>query len=433
MIVPETADVVVIGGGIVGCATAYVLAVRGVSVAVCEKGRVAGEQSGRNWGWIRQQGRHPAELPMMAESMRMWRQLAERLGEDIGFEQGGCIFLARDRRELEEHAAWLPTAREFQLDTRLLTAGEMGGLIEDPGERWAGALYTPSDCRAEPEKASVAIARAAQEEGATVLAPCAVRGLDTEGGRVSAVVTEHGPIRTSRVVCAAGAWTSLFSGSLGIVVPQLKVTGTVARTARAPNITEGATWAKPVALRRRQDGGYTVALGNATEHPIVPASFRFFRKFLPTLRAAGKGVRLRLDGRFLEELATRRKWPLDQATPFESARARVLEPPPSHRILSEMRANLSRWFPQLAGIEFAETWAGMIETSPDGLPIISPVDGLEGYYVATGFSGHGFGLGPGAGRAIADMVCGNDPGLDMTPFRLGRFFDGTPIQPAHGI
>ncbi len=118
---PRAADVAIIGGGIVGCAAAYYLARDGVSVALFEKGRIAGEQSGRNWGWVRQQGRSPIELPLMMQSLRLWQALASELGEDIGFHQGGTLYLAEDAAQLETLSEWLGTAREHGLDTRLLT------------------------------------------------------------------------------------------------------------------------------------------------------------------------------------------------------------------------------------------------------------------------------------------------------------------------
>ena len=414
-----SADVVVIGGGIVGCSTAWFLARRGLRVVLCEKGRIAGEQSSRNWGYIRQQGRDEAEMPIMMESLRIWRGLEAETGEDVGFAQGGCLYLARTQKELESQAAWLPVAERHQLDTRVVTGGDLANLLDGADGRWAGALYTASDGRAEPAKATATIARAAQRAGATVLTNCAVRGLETEAGRVSAVVTERGAIRAPKAVCAAGVWSALFSGNLGVTVPQLKLRGTVARTAPAPEITGGNVWSPEIAIRRCDDGGYSVAHGGASIHPIVPDSFRFFRLFLGSYRADRAKLRLRLDGRFLDELATPRRWALDAPTPFE--KTRVLDPAPSPGILREIRTNLGRWFPQLAEVPFVETWGGMIEAAPDALPMIGEVEGLAGYYMATGFSGHGFGSGPGAGKVIADLVSGAPPAFDLSPFRLSRF------------
>lgn len=428
---PEAVDVVVIGGGIVGSSTAWFLAKDGHKVALCEKGRIGGEQSSRNWGFVRQQGRDPAEMPMIMESLRIWRGLEAEIGEDVGFVQGGCLYLAHDQKELDQRNKWLAVAEQYQIDTRSLNSAEIDALLEGSDGRWAGGTYTASDGRAEPAKAAPAIARAAGRNGAAVLTNCAVRGIETTGGKVSAVVTERGTIRTGTVVCAAGVWTSLFGGNLGIKIPQLKVLGTVARTAPAPNINDGAVWSPRIAIRRRDDGGYTVAHGGASIHSIVPDSFRFFSLFHGAFQADRASLRLVFDKRFFEELSTPRHWSNDEITPFE--KTRVLDPEPSTRVLREMRDGLKRYMPALGDIPFVETWAGLIEATPDALPVMSEDETIPGFFIATGFSGHGFGIGPGAGRAIAELVTGAPSIFDMSAFRLSRFFDGTPIKAGQAV
>src|SRR6187397_2243696 len=145
---PPAVDVAVIGGGIVGCSAAYFLARAGLSVAVFEKGRIAGEQSGRNWGWVRQQGRSPVELPLMMRSLQLWLELREELG-DIGFKQGGSLYLADDEAQLAALEEWLAVARQHDLDTRLLDAQQLMAVLRTDAQRWRGALYTASDARAE--------------------------------------------------------------------------------------------------------------------------------------------------------------------------------------------------------------------------------------------------------------------------------------------
>ena len=427
---PEAVDVAIVGGGIVGSSAAYFLAQQGVSAAVFEKGRIGGEQSGRNWGWVRQQCRSPVELPLMMESLGIWKSLAQALGEDVGFRQGGTLYLAEDEAQLAQLAEWLDVARAHALDTRILRGPELAGLFA-AGGRWAGALYTASDGRAEPSRATRAIARGAKAAGARVVSRTAVRGIETAAGRVSGVVTEHGRVATRAVVCAAGAWTRLFCGSLGIRVPQLPVLNSVARLPPGPDLLAGQAWSPAVAIRRRADGGYTVAHGHTSVHSLVPASFREAFKFLPAFRASVGSTRLRVGADFLRALATPARWPLDGESPFE--RERVLDPRPDARVLGEMRAALARWLPELAGLPFAETWGGMIEASPDILPIISPVERVGDFYVATGFSGHGFGIGPAAGRLVAGMVSGTADPATLAGFRLGRFFDGSPIVPGPAI
>ena len=428
---PLSADVVIIGGGIVGVCTAWFLARQGVDVVLCEKGHIAGEQSGRNWGWVRKQGRDVREMPMIVESLEIWRTLADEIGEDVGFVQTGCLFAASSDEELHDFSAWLPTAEDYGVDTRVVDADELRQLVPGSAVAWCGALYTASDGRAEPHKAAPAIARAAQREGATVLTACAVRGIDTEGGRVAAVVTEHGTIRTSTVLCAAGAWSSLFCRSLGIALPQLKVRGTVVRTAPAEKVLDGNVFDERLGIRRRQDGGYTVAHGTILDHSITPATLRFAFKFLPALRQEHKGLRLSLGRDFLDELRTPKRWSLDTASPFE--RTRVLDPEPNPDAIKGIRENLDIVFPGLRETEIVEAWAGMVETSPDVVPVIEEVESIPGFHIATGFSGHGFGIGPGAGKAIAGMLTGNDSGIDLSAFRLRRFFDGTPIRPQHSV
>ncbi len=419
--VPDTSDVVIVGGGIIGTAAAYYLARGGIDVTLCEKGRVAGEQSSRNWGFVRQQGRDPAEIPTIIESLRLWNGLAEEIGEDVGFTRAGALYLASTERQLARYEAWLEHARQYQLDTRLLSREEVRKALPGSRGEWVGGLHTPSDGRAEPALATPALARAARRQGATIVEQCAVRGLDTQAGRVSGVVTEHGRIAASTVLCAGGAWSSLFCARHGIVLPQLKVRSSVFRTAPAPLVSETAIWSQDVAFRRRQDGGYTVAHGSATEVPIVPDTLRWARSFMPSYRDERSRLRLRLDSRFLTELRTPRRWSLDGPSPFEATR--VNDPAPSQRILDQAARNLARLFPALAPVPVVESWAGLIDVTPDAVPVIAPVDELPGFHLATGFSGHGFGIGPAAGRLAAEMVSGIPTSIDRTPFRLERFFD----------
>jgi glycine/D-amino acid oxidase-like deaminating enzyme len=429
-LVPQRSDVVIIGGGIVGISTAWFLARQGISVVVCEKGHVAGEQSGRNWGWVRQQGRDLRELPMAIAANRIWRGLEGEIGESVGFVQGGCVFAARNEKDLAGYEAWIASARGHDIDTRLVRGAELDALVRGASVRWAGGMLTESDGRAEPHKATPALARAVTRAGGTVLTGCAVRGLDLEAGRVAGVVTEHGRIRASQVLCAGGAWTSLFCRSVGIDLPQLQVRGTVARTAPGPDLLDGNLFDERIGIRRREDGGYTVAPGALLEHLLTPASFRWFFKYLPALRQDWRLVRLSFGREFLDAWQTPATWELDRPSPFEANR--VLDPAPSPKALRELKRDLASIFPALAGVAFLEAWAGMIEATPDVIPVIDETP-LPGFFVATGFSGHGFGIGPGAGMAIAGLMSGRTTNIDLHELRLGRFFDGSPMRPQSSI
>lgn len=425
---PDRVDVLVVGGGVVGISTAYFLATRGCSVAVCEKGRIAGEQSSRNWGWVRQQGRDPDELPLMMESLQLWRGMASRIGEDVGFRQEGVLYLAESERELAELAEWLTVSRSHGLDTHLLGVPKLATLLESRPGQWTGALYTPSDGRAEPWVAVPRLARAAQRLGVHLAENCAVRALDLAAGRVAGAVTESGRIRADAVVLAGGAWSSLFLRRHKITLPQLSVRSTVARTAAGRQVFAGNAADEKLAFRRREDGGYTVALCDYHEHFLGPDSVRYLRPFIPSLRASWAHTTLRMAAPtgYPDAWLTSRRWSQEDASPFEATR--VLDPPPCKRAVTRIKRRLQERLPALQGVPITDAWAGMVDATPDMVPVLDRTPSPEGLWIATGFSGHGFGIGPGAGRVMADLVLGRPPGHDLRRFRFSRFSDGSKLR-----
>ncbi|MCZ8258959.1 MAG: FAD-binding oxidoreductase [Beijerinckiaceae bacterium] len=416
---PDKVDIVIIGGGIIGISTALFLAERGISVAVCEKGRVGHEQSGRNWGWVRVMGREISEIPMALESQRIWEGLDKRVGADLGFARSGILYVSDTPDMLRKHEEWLEQARPFQLGTRLLSNSEIEQVLPGSARRYAGAIFTPNDCRAEPQKAVPAIARRVRELGGHVLEGCAVRGLDMAAGRVSGVITERGTIACQQAVLSGGAWSRLFLGNLGIDFPQLKILGSVLRTTPMEGPPTHAVGASDYAFRKRADGGYSIAHRGASLAQIVPDSFRLFFDFFPALIRQRHELRVRLDGRFVTEWQMPRRWGMDETSPFEQVR--ILDPKPDEAILAEVQRNLIAAFPAFRDMKVAASWGGLIDAMPDAVPAIGEVPKMPGFFIATGFSGHGFGIGPGAGRMIADLVSGGRPAVDMTPFRLDRF------------
>ncbi len=427
---PDAVDVVVIGAGIVGTTTAYFLAQRGVRVLLCEKGRVAGEQSSRNWGWVRQQGRDYAELPIMMESNRIWRGLAAESGEkDTAFTESGCLYLAEREADLARFESWCEIAKQHQLDTRMLSAREAAALVPGIEGQWVGGILTPSDGRAEPFVAVPALARAARRAGVTVIENCAVRTLEAQDGRVAAVVTEKGRVRTGAAVLTGGAWSTYFAANAGVDLPQLIVRSTAARThvdadRTLPNVsTPGLTF------RRRADGGYTVSTGDLAEHYVAPRSFKDFTRFLKLMKASARDLRLKFGppADYPGAWGAKRRWSGDETSPFE--RMRVVNPPPSDIVRRRLQERLPRRAPWLAKLGLAEVWAGMIDVTPDAVPYLCEADSPRGFFIGTGLSGHGFGFGPGAGHVLADLVQGRSPGHDLSRFRLNRFHDGSEIVP----
>jgi glycine/D-amino acid oxidase-like deaminating enzyme len=415
---PERTDVVIIGGGIIGVCTALFLAEKGIAVALCEKGGIGAEQSSRNWGWCRTMGRDEGEIPLAMESLRLWRDMNRRTTRETGFRQSGIMYLCQSKAETAAQEAWLGQARQYQVDARLLTGGALDAAMPGAGKSFIAGLHTPTDGRAEPALAAPAIAEAARDHSARIFTNTAVRGVELSGGRISGVVTERGRIACQSVVLAGGAWSRLFAGNAGLDLPQLKVLGSVFRTKplRGPDLSAaGAVFA----FRKRMDGGYSIARRNANTAEITPDHFRLLQDFLPRLINSRNEIRLRVGTRSWEELRTARRWSLDQVTPFEAVR--VLDPKPKQGILAEARSVLAKAFPVFAGMQVAESWAGLMDVTPDAVPVIDQVSHMPGFFVATGFSGHGFGIGPGAGRLMADLVAGDPAVVDPTPFRLARF------------
>jgi glycine/D-amino acid oxidase-like deaminating enzyme len=428
---PVSASVVIIGGGIIGCSAAYYLAKKGHSVAVIEKGHVGCEQSSRNWGWCRQQRRDTREIPLIKESLNIWGGLNEEIGAETGFRRTGLIYVTQDAEDLSRWERWLDNARQYQLHTRLLTGAEAQALMPGCEEKWVGGLYTPSDGRAEPSKAAPAIAEAARKLGVTFHQNCAARGIETEGGAVSAVVTEAGAIRTNAVLCAAGAWSRLFCRRHGMDLKQLSVRASVLRTEPGPEVLSSPVSTPGFGMRRRLDGGYTVGFRGAANFDLTPDALRQLRAFWPAYAHGGNDIRVRFGPAFFRAMGKPSTWALDRPSPFEAER--VLDPKPDMPTLNKALVNLRKAYPALAGIKVAEAWAGMIESTPDAIPVISGVDELPGFFIATGFSGHGFGIGPAAGRLAADLVVGDPPIVDPKEFRYSRMVDGTRLMPQEGL
>jgi glycine/D-amino acid oxidase-like deaminating enzyme len=430
-VLPRSTDVVVIGAGIIGVSAALTLAERGIPVVLLEKGVISGEQSSRNWGWCRQQGRDPRELPLIIESLRLWRELNQRVEEETGFRQCGVAYLARTAADLEAHEAWLDLVKSYGVDSRLVGRRELDQLLPGSTVAHAGALFTPSDGRAEPALAVPAMARAARRRGAIVLEKMAARGVETRAGSICNVVTEKGRIDCNGVVLAGGVWSRLFCQPLGIDVPQLKVVSSVLRTQPLPAGPKVSASGHGFSFRKRLDGGYTVAHGGVINYDLVPDSFRLLTRFLPLAWMARHELRPRFSSRFGAEWQQPSSWPLDKPSPFEEIR--ILDPAPQPGVLRAAVRNLKGAYPVFTGLEVAEEWAGMIDVTPDAVPVISGTSALPGLILATGFSGHGFGIGPAAGRLAADLVTAAPTAVDLQPFALSRFFDGSKMCPVAGI
>lgn len=416
---PDRADLVVIGGGIIGCSAALWAAEQGHRVVLLEKGRIAGEQSGRNWGWVRRMGRARAEYPIGIESLKIWDGLNTRIGRDTGFRRSGIVYSGSTPAEL----AWLETieqdALDFGISIHRLGRTDLAGLFPGAPMDAGTALLTEDDGRAEPALAAPAIALGARDAGAALMTGCAARSLETSTGRVSAVITEQGPIATSAVILAGGVWSRQFAGNLGFSLPQLRIRSSVLRTGPVPGGPPLALGNNAFGLRPRLDGGYTIAPRGRSPVQITPDAFRLLPLFLPGLRSNWREITLSCDRAFWQELTTPRCWADDAVSPFE--RCRVLDPEPQARSLAKAMRAVRFAFPAFQNAQVVERWGGIIDATPDGVPIIDEAPGLPGLIIATGFSGHGFGIGPAAGQMAGELATGMPTIVDPQPFRLSRF------------
>ena len=426
--VRREADVVIVGGGIVGVSCAWFLARRGVSVVLLENGAIAGEQSSRAWGFVRQQGRDPAEMPIMVACNQLWQELPGMLGQDIEWVQAGNLAVAGDDERMDQFRDWLQVARAFSLDTRILDRSEVMDLVPQMQGPYIGGMFTPSDGHAEPLHATRAIAEAARREGATLYSYCAATGFEITSGRVSGVVSERGTIRTGTVICAAGLSSTRLARMIGLEVPQIAVRATVVETEPTAHVTDIGAWAPQASFRqRRSTGTFYVARGGISDHDVDLDSVRFMRYYLPNYLKNRRLFSMHVGRTLVEDAVRSLGYRLSGGNPF--SHSVDAEPEPNATTAARSRDGLISLFPALAGIGIRRTWAGLIDSTPDAVPVIGPVDAPEGFILATGFSGHGFAMGPITGKLLSELIVDGEPSIDIRDMRYSRFAEGVPAAP----
>lgn len=423
---PETCDVVVIGGGNVGAFTAYYLARRGLSVTLCEKGVVAGEASGRSLGWIDSLYLAPSKMELIAHSKRLWSEIEAEIQDDVGYRLNGLIGVFGCRKEHEKAEQWISTVRGLPaVDARILTTDEARGYLPNGRLPAFGGIHQSTDAAAEPTKAAPAVALAARRLGARIVQYCAVRGIERQGGAVSAVVTEKGSVRTSTVVLAGGIWSPLIARSLGLDLPQLQAFASELRVRPKEAGPLTSAWTPQGAYRVNDDGSYTVSSINGAA-PLTPATFRHLRKFLPAVRKMWAEIDPVFSAStFFRELGYLRSWGMDEVSPFE--KLRIYQPVIREELLANILSDIGKEYPMFVDCKIQEKWAGALTTTPDNMPVISSVNSVPGLYLGTGFY-YGLTMGPAGGDALADLVMGNTPKFDLTRFRYSRFTDGRKLE-----
>jgi sarcosine oxidase subunit beta len=373
----KTADVVVIGGGINGAAIAFNLAKRGTRVALLEKRSIASGPTGRSVGIIRQHYSSAVTARMALRGLQEFENFDDMVGGECDFHQTGFLLSAREE-ELETLEANVALQQSVGINTSIISVDEIRELEPDLNtDGLVAAAYEPESGYADPHSTTSAYVNRAEELGAEIFTGTCVREILVEEGRVAGVRTDEGRIAAATVVLAAGPWSPLLSGHLGIELPIDSITSEVCYYRWAPEMecrtilidTSLGLFAKPETGRLMMAG--SVETKEPPTPPIDPDNY-------------GDGV------------------------DFDT--------------VDKYAQLVMRRFPAMNHGEATGGYTSLYDITPDWNPILGPLPGIEGLFCAAGSSGHGFKLAPAVGEILANLVLGGDTdGEDLEIFRLSRF------------
>ena len=370
-VVARDVDIVIVGGGIVGASCAYFLAERGAEVLLLEAGRIGREASGVNAGGVRQQARALPEMPLALESVRLWADLERRLEVPLEYERCGDLRIVESAEDAARLRAVAARERETGLALEWVDGAALRALVPSIAPGVLGGTFCPTGGQANPLRVAAAIGRRARDLGAIVWEGCPVRALARDGEGF-ALDCAHGRLRAGRVVLAAGAWTPIVAEGLGarlpisLFVPQMQATVPLPRV--LGTVLLGFT--RKLSMKQMRSGAVLVGGGKRGWGDLVT-------------RAKGLAA--------------------------ESMRLGAVD---AVDVL-----------PLLGRTETTRTWVGLEGLTSDEMPIIDCLE-TDRVYVAAGFSGHGFAIGPVVGRLLAEWLLDGTPSMDVSAFRLNRFPTG---------
>lgn len=370
-----TAEVIIVGGGVVGNAAAYYLAKRGVEVIVLEGSDSIGHGgSSRNGGGVRQSGRDVRELPYAIYGIKnIWPTLSEELGVDVEYVRKGNLRLGLNEDHIKILEGLTANAQGLGLDVTMVSAEEVKDICPHLSDQVVGASWCPTDGHANPMKTTLAYFKRARELGVTFISGAKVTAIKKIRGKARQVVVEDGTIfEGEHIILAAGYESRFVADSVGINIPMYPYFGSAIVTEAQPKM-------------------FDIMLGVATAeiygHQCAHGSFVF---------GSGTG------------LEPTKKPDMDDL-----------------KLMSlEGSANcrgIMKYVPELKDAKIVRTWGGWMDMTPDGVPVISPVEEVPGLIIACGMCGHGFGTAPAVGYMLSQMVVGEKTVCDLMPLRYDRF------------
>lgn len=373
------AEMIVIGGGVVGSSIAYHLARAGVRTTLLERWTVGAAASGASAGGVRQQGRDPREMPLAIAAAARWKNLEAELEADLAYHRNGhlnVITRDADRAALAESVA---AQQALGLGITLVEGDDLRQLAPALAPDVIAAAYTANDGHANPGQTARAFAEAAVRHGATLRTGVEVTALARTGDRVTGVRTTDGDLAADGVVLAAGAWSTALLAGIGIQVPVHPVgLQMILTTPRPPHLAQVVTASTPgpLSFKQLREGNYLIGGGWPGDH--------------------------------------------DLANPRGT-----IQPASITGSLAAARAII----PDVAATEIADSWVGIEAFTPDEIPILGPVPGIDNLTVAFGFCGHGFALSPMTGQVIAELITNGRPSIPIDAFAFDRFTGQEDVSP----
>ena len=379
---PSRASVVIIGGGVMGLSTAYHLARAGVTdVVLVEQGEFGSGSTCKAAGGVRAQFSDRSTSSSGHAACARSRRSRTTFGQEIDLHQVGYLFLLEKPEHVEAFEKNIALQNELGVPSRLIDVSEAKALSPlDQHRGLLAAAYSPTDGHCTPESVVNGYAGAARRAGARLLRGCAVTAIESSGGAITRVVTDRGAIATDTVICTAGAWSRGLGAMVGVDLPVEPLRRQILTTAPLPGL-----------------------------HPDTPFTIDFTTSFY--FHGEGQGLLLGM------------------SDPHETPGFRLTE---SNAWLTGLGEAIERRAPAISEVGLGAGWAGLYEMTPDHNALIGEAEGISRFLYATGFSGHGFLMGPAIGEVMRDLYLGQSPVVDVSPRKAGRFA-GADLRPELNI